>query len=625
MVVKELKKNIKAIDAEWLEINIPCQHACPIETDVSGYVGAIAEGDFFKAYAINREVNPFTSICGRVCAAPCQDNCRRGKLVDEPVSIRALKRFVADYAIENNYKERLAVSSPKGKSVAVIGGGPAGLSAADHLRRMGYDVTVFEAQKIAGGMMYLGIPEYRLPRDIIKSEIDMILSMGVELKCNMAAGRDFTISGLKKEYNAVFIAVGAHKSRELKIEGLELDGVLRGVDFLLNANLGYHVDLGKKVLVIGGGNVAIDVARVAVRKEKERLDAAEDITTAIDVARAAVRMGTAKEVHMICLESREEMPAHEEEVNEAINEGIIIHNSVGPKKIIGKKGAATGLEVVRVKSVFDDKGKFNPTFIEGSESVIEADTIVMAIGQTSDLSWISPEDGIEITSRNTIVVDPDTLATTTAGVFAGGDVAFGPRLLINAIADGKKAAESIDRYLSGQRIGRKKAAVKEMEVTCVTAYDVEKTVENKERIHPPTIPIKRRIGFREVEAAYTEEMAVEEARRCLRCNHRISAGGDYCFLCGICKDICPQDCIDMKKVDRVAIEGNLEKLIGPKMMRLFKWTLPSEGAKTWMEGTAFVKDQENCIRCFMCQRECPLSVVTIERISPVRGGFIANE
>src|SRR3990170_834445 len=330
MTTKEFKKEIKTIDAEWLKVNIPCQNACPIETDVSGYVGSIAEGDFLRAYEINRMVNPFTSICGRVCAAPCQDNCRRGKIVDEPVSIRALKRFVADYSRDNGYKERLAVAPSKGKKVAIVGAGPAGLSAADHLVRMGYSVTVFESQKIAGGMMYLGIPEYRLPRDIIKSEIDMILSMGVKLKCNMSAGRDFTISDLKKEYDAVFIAIGAHKSRELKMEGIELDGVLRGVDFLLNANLGYKVDFGKKVLVIGGGNVAIDVARIAVRKGKEKLTAAEDITTAIDVARAAVRMGEAEEVHMVCLESREEMPAHEEEVSEAANEGIIIHNSLGP-------------------------------------------------------------------------------------------------------------------------------------------------------------------------------------------------------------------------------------------------------------------------------------------------------
>lgn len=618
MTVKEFKKEVKEIETEWLGVNIPCQHACPIETDVSGYVGAIADGDFLRAYEINRMVNPFTSICGRVCAAPCQDNCRRGKIVDEPVSIRALKRFVADYAKKNNYKEKLSIAPAKSKKVAIIGAGPAGLSAADHLVRKGYDVTVFESQKIPGGMMYLGIPEYRLPRDAIKAEIEMILSMGVKLKCNMAAGRDFTISDLKKEYDAIFIAIGAHKSRDLRIEGVELDGVLRGVDFLLNANLGYKVDMGRKALVIGGGNVAIDVARVAVRKKEEEIGVAEDITTAIDVARAAVRMGEVEEVHMVCLESLEEMPAHEEEVREAINEGVIIHNSLGPKRIIGKNGAATGLEVIKVKSVFDDKGRFNPTFIEGSESVIEADTIIMAIGQTSDLEWIKSKDGIEMTPRNTVVVDQETLSTTAEGVFAGGDVAFGPRLLINAIADGKRAAESIDIYLSGEKMSHNKHAKKEMVITHLTAYDVEKTVEKKERIYPPTLATKRRIGFKEVELAYTDEMAIEEARRCLRCNHRIAAGGDFCFLCGICKDICPQDCIDMKKVDRVSIEGNLEKLIGPAIMRLFRWPLPKEeGPKTWMEGTAFVKSQEDCIRCFMCQRECPLNVVTIERITPI--------
>ena len=302
-----------------------------------------------------------------------------------------------------------------GIRVAVIGAGPAGLSCAHDLALQGYETTVFDAQPVAGGMLRLGIPEYRLPRELIRLEINAILSLGVELRLNTAVGRDFSIGDLKKQgYQAIFIAIGSHKSRDLTIEGVEMDGVLRAVDFLLNVNLGYRVELGSKVVVIGGGNVAIDVARTAARQEKVDVGQVTEVNEALDVARSAVRFG-AKEVHMVCLEDWNEMPASKDEIGEAIEERIHIHPRKGPNKIIGKDGKVTGVETVDCVSIFDEQKRFRPTFAPNTEHIIEADTVIMAIGQTSDLTWVRPEDGIEVTPRNTIKVDPTTLATTAPG------------------------------------------------------------------------------------------------------------------------------------------------------------------------------------------------------------------
>src|SRR5450759_1836025 len=419
---------IKFVDLNWLDANFPCMAACPVHTEAGRYVALIEEGRYREAYHIARKPNPFASICGRICAAPCEQKCRRGE-IDQPIAIRALKRFVCErHGVESmvdleKLKEIFGKTVKKnGIKVAVVGGGPAGLSCAHDLALLGYEVTVVEAQSVAGGMLRLGIPEYRLPRELIRLEINAILSLGVELKVNSAIGRDFTVADLKKQgYQAIFLAIGAHKSRDLQIEGIQLDGVLRAVDFLLNVNLGYRVELGSKVIVIGGGNVAIDVARTAARQEKIDVGHVTEVAEALDVARSAVRFG-AKEVHLVCLEDWHEMPASKIEIEEALEEHIEVHPRKGPSKIIGKEGKVVGFETVDCVSVFDEKGKFNPKFAPRSESVMEADTVIMAIGQSSDLSWIHPGDGIEVTPRNTIKTDPTTLATTAPGVYAGGDV-----------------------------------------------------------------------------------------------------------------------------------------------------------------------------------------------------------
>ncbi|MFQ5674354.1 MAG: FAD-dependent oxidoreductase, partial [bacterium] len=381
----------KPVNADWLKKNFPCYQACPVHTEAGRYVNLIAQGRFEEAYRVARAPNPFASICGRICAAPCETACRRGEL-DKPIAIRALKRFVCErYGVESMidisriYEALGAQIKPKDRWVAIIGAGPAGMSCAHDLALLGYKVTVFEKHDVPGGMLTLGVPEYRLPHELVRMEINAILSLGVELKLGKALGRDFTIQDLRNNgYEAIFLSIGAHKSRDLQIEGVDLDGVLRGVDFLLNINMGYKVDLGKKILVIGGGNVAIDVARTAARQERIE-EAASDITQALDVARSAVRFG-AKEVHMVVLESRHEMLAAEEEIEEALEERIRIHNSAGPKRIVGKNGKVVGLETIRCSSVFDEQDRFNPQFEPGTEQILDADSIIMAIGQASDLS-----------------------------------------------------------------------------------------------------------------------------------------------------------------------------------------------------------------------------------------------
>src|SRR5450432_43107 len=351
----------KTVDRDWLNTNFPCMMACPAHTNAGRYVGLIAEGRFEEAYRIARDPNPLASICGRVCVHPCETACRRGE-IDRPISIRALKCFLTEQFVPEA-KHPIPVNEGRVQKklpfkVAIIGGGPVGLSAAHDLALMGYAVTIFEAAPVAGGMLYLGIPEYRLPRDVVEAQVREILATGdITLKLNQAAGRDFAISDLRRQgFDAVLIAVGAHRSRDLTIPGVDLDGVYKGIDFLLNVNLGYTFTIGKKVLVIGGGNVAMDVARSAAHEVLrqhaggvEHFEPSQGSMDAVaaremmDVSLSALRLG-AQEVHLVCLENRAEMPAALEEIEEAEEEGIIIHPGFGPKEIIGKDGHVVALE-----------------------------------------------------------------------------------------------------------------------------------------------------------------------------------------------------------------------------------------------------------------------------------------
>ena len=628
-----MKDRTKPVDLAWLESNFPCMQACPVHTQAGRYVALIAEGRYEEAYRYAREPNPLASICGRVCGHPCETNCRRGKF-DAPISIRALKRFLTErYGPESRNPIDVHPEKPQirhRERVAVIGSGPAGLAAAHDLALLGYPVTLFEASPALGGMLRLGIPEYRLPRDIIQAQVREILDLGPELRLNARLG-DFSLQDLRREgFQAVLLAIGLHRSRDLSLPGRDLDGVITGVDFLLNVNLGYRLSIGKKVVVIGGGNVAIDVARSALRQQqRQTLEVLEStllpdqlsdkelkvaMNELMDVSRAALRMG-AREVHLVCLESREEMPAFAEEIEEGLREGLKLHASLGPQKFLGESGRVTGLEAIRCTSVFDEQRRFRPTFAPGTETVIPCDTVILAIGQTSDLSFLAPEDGVETTRQGTIKIDPETLMTTAPGIFAAGDIAFGPRLIISAVADGRKAAEQIDRHLRGSEWRPKDRFV---QITVLDHHSMAESFDEYSRLEVPTIPLDRRTGITEVEAGYTEEQARAEASRCLRCWINTifegnEAEGTECILCGGCVDVCPENCLQLIPLRQFAFtaegRGQIEELsrTDPVLLQHLVSEEIAEG-----NGSVMVKDETICIRCGLCAERCPAHTITME-------------
>jgi NADPH-dependent glutamate synthase beta subunit-like oxidoreductase len=627
-----MESRTKLVDLDWLESNFPCMTACPVHTQAGRYVALIAQGRYEEAYRYARVPNPFASVCGRVCGHPCEPACRRGQF-DLPISIRALKRFLTErYGPESRnpidvFPEKPQVIHPE--KVAIIGSGPAGLSAAHDLALLGYAVTIFEAAAVPGGMMHLGIPEYRLPRDVLQAQVREILDLGPDLRLNSRLGRDFTLEDLKRGgYQAVLLAFGLHRSRELNLPGHDLDGVVKGIDFLLNVNLGYRFSIGKQVVVIGGGNVAIDVARTAMREQyaaeaKESGVLPEQLTQSemdvamkefMDVSRAALRMG-ARNVQLVCLESREEMPASEEEIHEGLEEGIHIQPSLGPKQFVGKNGKLIGLEVVRCLSVFDENRRFDPKFEAGSERVIPCDTVILAIGQSSDLSCFSSSDGIEITRQGTPKIDPETLMTSAQGIFAAGDIAFGPRLIISAVADGKKAAEQIDKFLRGPEW---KPKPKYVQITVLDHHKMAEHYDEYSRLSVPVIPLERRTGVAEVEIGFSEVEARREASRCLQCwintiFEGTEATGRECILCGGCVDVCPENCLQLVPLNQFQFRaGDLQYLSATSDVRANELLHLSPHELSGASGSVMVKDETICIRCGLCAERCPVGTITME-------------
>lgn len=621
-------------DLTHWKAQVKCQMGCPVATDAGRYVQLIAEERYEDAYLVARAPNPFASVCGRVCAAPCEDACRRGS-IDAPISIRALKRFVTErYGVEsirpdtqdrlltelvsegNRYPGHLPVHPAPGsapaarRKVAVIGAGPAGLSAAADLALLGYAVTVFEAAEEAGGMMRFGIPEYRLPRTLLAAEIEKVRGLGVTLETRRPLTADFGLAELRAlGFEAVFLSVGVSKGRELAVPGVDRDGVVKAIDYLLNVNRGYRMSLGRRVVVIGGGFVAFDAARTALRLAtgEDEIAAGADarVKEALDSARAAVR-GGASEVTIVSLESFEEMPVlrttqGHEEFEEAKHEGIRFVTRRGPKEFLG----ASRLEAVALKkvtSVFDANGRFSPTYDDGDVETIPADACILAIGQRADLDFVKPADGIDRTPGGSIRVDPETLATSAPGVFAGGDVAFGPRNLIEAVANGKRAARSIHSYLS-REAGRIESEL-EIEKIPTSRYRMIAGFEVLDRKAAPTLDLARRTGISEVETGYGEDEARRQAARCLVCHVQTIYDPEKCVLCSRCVDVCPEYCLALVPIEDLDLPEDEKR-------RLAERAEAFEGAPL----SAMVKDDERCIRCGLCAIRCPTDAMTMERFS----------
>ena len=617
----------------WFRDNVPCVAACPVKTDAGRYVQLISAGEDAAAYAIARSPNPIASICGRTCGAPCEDACRRGA-IDEPVAIRPLKRFVTERFGPESFSPMAVDGIPEAargtrqsttpghfealmqhrggrRKVAVIGAGPAGMACAHDLTLMGYQVTVFEAMEHGGGMMRYGIPEYRLPREVIDRQIGEIRDLGVEFLFNRPLSADFGIREIRRDgYAAVFLAVGAGQGRNLAIDGSDFDGVVKAIDFLLNVNRGYKVDVGRRVVVVGGGLVALDAARTAVRvllsgaeraaEELGRIVGTE-VRVALDAAREARRRG-ALDVSVVSLETFAEMPAMRsvqgrEEMDITREEGIDFMPGWGPRRVVGKHGRATGIELIRCTQVFDDQGRFSPVFAPGTERIVDADTIILAIGQRADYSFVHPEDGIELTPAGTIKVDPQTLATTAPGIFAGGDGAFPPGLLITAAEHGKRAAASIDAYLGG---GRSRPIMRVVaEEQPLATYRMPDRYEQIAR-HVPVVSLDRRTGITEVEECYSEAEARQQASRCLSCHVHPIYNGDLCVLCARCADICPENCISFAPVEKLEMSGADAAAVAA--------LAPSDRPHT-----AFLYEEERCIRCALCAIRCPTGAITMER------------
>jgi NADPH-dependent glutamate synthase beta subunit-like oxidoreductase len=618
---------------------IACQAACPVHTDARGYVRAIAEGRTDEAYLIARGPNPFASICGRICGAPCEAACRRGRIPrrdadgaflgnDQPIAIRALKRFACErFGVEARAPdvvlaatrafEPRACAGPDemsallraftrggfrpaaGERVAIVGAGPAGLSAAHDLALMGFRPVVFELETIAAGMLALGVPSYRLPREVIRGEVAVIEALGAEIRTGVAVGRDVSFASLRRDFAAVVVAVGAKRPRALGLPGESGPRVFGGVDLLRAVALGEPFDLGHEVVVIGGGNVAYDVARTVVRQ------------AAYDAARTAARLIGGRRVHLVSLETLDEMPADTVEILEGDEEGIARENGWGPVAIErDASGAVTGVTFRRCLRVYDDARRFAPVFDDGERRTIACDTVLIAAGQAPDLSFL--EDGgedVEQLRPGWPRVDAETLATTAPGVFVTGDLAHGTRLLIDAVASGKRAARSVYQYLTGRTLHPRAVELhlpleryrREPLYEAVPRQPIA-TREVAERLADPALPVE--IGF-------DEDGARREASRCLDCGVTPVFDGSRCVLCGGCVDVCPTSCLKLARFADLEPSAELDAAVAASLA-LDGAPPPCAGEE--LELTAIVKDEDRCIRCALCAMRCPVDAIEMERV-----------
>lgn len=562
------KKGIRALlDLDWLQQNIRCQHRCPAHMDVPGYIRLISQGKYAESYKLMRETNPFPAVCGYVCPHPCESKCKRGDF-DRPVAIDALKRFVTDHIFKNKIKIPPPKVPKRAEKIAVIGAGPAGLTAANDLAGMGYTVTVFEKESQVGGMMMWAIPSYRLPREQIMFDVSQIVARGVDIKTNCAIGSPGkSIQDLFQEgYKAVFIAVGAQRGKRLEIPGEDgTQGVMDCLEFLKNVNEGDVRSPGEKVAVIGGGNSAIDAVRTAKR--------------------------LCQDAFIVYRRTREEMPALPWEIDEAEHEGVQFHFLSAPVRVVTENGKVKALECIKMRlGKPDSSGRRRPEPVPDSAFTIETDCIITAISQEADLAFLGDNYGLGVTKWGTIAVD-DNLLTNKQGVFAGGDVTLGPSTIIECIAQGHTAANSIDKYIRGEEI--KKPAEKVWVTLLENEFDErEGNYDAVPRQQMGLLPVeKRESTFDLVELGLTESQAKIEALRCLKCDLSINVETNECILCGRCSLVCPVGAL--KQVD-VSNEGKDYRPFVSKDGIVIKYT-------------------DVCIRCGNC-KDCPVNVITLKRV-----------
>lgn len=602
------KYQVKILGIEEYRALTACQSACPVGTDTKRYVSAISKGDFEKAYLIARQTNPLVSVCSRVCTAPCEKSCRKGE-TGNPVDIRALKRFACDQheaVSANSVVERLdelsqrpdwvsdrsgnhvlnlsrhlgqakskAKAGAKAARVAIVGSGPTGLSAAHDLALLGYAVTIFEAAPHAGGQLRSGIPAFRLPKDVLQKEIDAILELGVELKLNTTVGVDLTLEQLRGEgYQAVFLTIGLQDPMRIEIEGTNLNGVYNGIDYVRHHE---KIDLGKSCLVIGGGGVAIDCAQHAVRQGAEQ-------------------------VMIACLESWETMPASRVEIEDAQEEGIRFYPSMGPQRFLGEDGRVTGVQFLKVASILDGEGRFNPTYVPDSAEVFRVDSVILAVGQASNLCSLKGLEGLEVTPAGQIKAGDD-MSTSLPGVFAGGDVRWRfARNATEAIADGQKAARSIHGHLRGASINVKQTGY----MRALPAGFQNTRCDTIAAAKIPKREVEERVRTREeITLGFEEKEAREQAARCRQCSIQTVFDRSRCLLCGTCVDTCVHGTLKLVRLEDVEGDERFTQLTAAL----------KKGAPGTRARTAIIKDETRCVSCGMCAQRCPGGAISMSEFN----------
>ncbi len=589
VVIPDLNYYIRQID---------CRDGCPVNTDGRGYMLAIHAGNLLEGYKIARGPNPFASICGMICGAPCETTCRRDR-VDKTLTIRAQKRYLDEWfglgkeahikTLEMSYSRGSTTPKPNGKKVACIGAGVASLTAAHDLLRLGYAVDVYEMMRMPGGMLTYGVPSYRLKNDIAINECAAIEFLGAKIYYNMKVGRDITMTALFEKYDAVFIGVGLWKSRELPIPGADSPDIIRGIEYLRVLCAEEQWKIGENVVVVGGGNVAYDVARSSVRNHTRK-------------------------VTMVCLESRDEQTADEFEIEDGLEEGIEIINRVAPIAVERNgEGRVCGLRVQRISSLFDYTGKFTPQLIPDTQFVIPCDTVALAIGQALDLSFLNGWDkkGQLQIDRGIIKTDRGTGRTSLPGLYAGGDAAFGPALFITGIRHGQEAARAIDEDLCGTKPYQE----------FVGEFTEISPMRNKEYLRtkfalPSAQPVEERIAnFNMVERNYTAEEVHQQANRCLQCHVSPVFDGSLCIKCNGCVDVCPCNClkqIPLSKLNLDLGEGNVRTAVDN-----FYGIDSAETDPLDLDiiGSVMLKDEDLCIRCGLCAEKCPTQAVTMDAMN----------